>query len=112
MIIVPSRGGVFLPREEAMSAIESFENFRASSLEAGADEVLEKRYAPGEVVETHAHPFTADALVTEGEMWLIRAGETQHLKVGDTFHLPNGTQHSEKYGPEGATYWVARRNSR
>ena len=94
------------------AANESFENFRASSMEAGADEVLEKRYAPGQIVDTHTHAFDADALVTEGEMWLTCAGETRHLRVGDTFHLVNGTPHSEKYGPQGATYWVARRNAR
>jgi quercetin dioxygenase-like cupin family protein len=96
----------------AEKPVESFESFRTSSLKAGADEVLERHYAPGQVVETHTHPFTADALVTQGEMWLTRGGETQHLRVGDTFQLPNGTPHSEKYGPEGATYWVARRNAR
>jgi quercetin dioxygenase-like cupin family protein len=90
----------------------SFESFRASSLKAGADEVLERRYAPGQVVETHTHPFDADALVTGGEMWLTCGDETRHLRAGDTFHLPHGTLHSERYGPEGATYWVARRNPR
>jgi quercetin dioxygenase-like cupin family protein len=91
---------------------ESFETFRARSLEAGADEVLERRYSPGQIVETHTHPFDAQALVTEGEMWLTFGAETRHLRPGDTFHVPQGTPHSERYGPQGATYWVARRNSR
>ena len=34
------------------------------------------------------------------------------LLIGHTFSLPNGTPHAEKYGAEGATYWVARRNKR
>jgi quercetin dioxygenase-like cupin family protein len=50
--------------------------------------------------------------VTEGEMWLTFGTETQHLRAGDTFHVPPGTPHSERYGPQGAAYWVARRNSR
>jgi len=91
---------------------ESFESFRDRSLGAGADEVLERRYSPGQIVETHTHPFDAQALVTEGEMWLTFGAETQHLRAGDTFHVPCGTPHSERYGPQGATYWVARRNSR
>ena len=98
--------------EKPAAAVQSFESFRASSLKGGADEVLERHYAPGQVVETHTHPFDADALMTEGEMWLTCGGETRHLRAGDTFHLPNGTPHSEKYGPQGATYWVARRNAR
>jgi quercetin dioxygenase-like cupin family protein len=91
---------------------ESFESFRARSLKAGADEVLERRWDPGQIVGTHTHPFDADALVTEGEMWLTVGGETRHLRPGDTFSLPNGTPHAEKYGGDGATYWVARRNKR
>ena len=90
----------------------SFESFRASSLKAGADEVIERRWAPGQIADTHTHPFDADALVTEGEMWLTFGGQTRHLLAGDTFHVPNGTPHSERYGPQGATYWVARRNAR
>jgi quercetin dioxygenase-like cupin family protein len=91
---------------------ESFESFRARSLKAGADEVLERRWDAGQIVGTHTHPFEADALVTEGEMWLTISGETRHLHPGDTFFISNGTPHAEKYGPEGATYWVARRNAR
>lgn len=86
--------------------------FRSHQLETGADEVLERHWAPGQVVDTHAHPFDAQALVTAGEMWLIREEGTQHLLAGDTFTLASGTPHSERYGPEGATYWVARRAPR
>jgi len=98
--------------EKSAAAVGSFESFRVRSLKAGADEVLERRWAPGQIVETHTHAFDAEALVTEGEMWLTYGGETRHLRAGDTFHIPNGTPHSEKYGPQGATYWVARRNAR
>jgi quercetin dioxygenase-like cupin family protein len=92
--------------------IESFESFRTRSLAAGADEVVERRWEPGKIAETHSHPFRAEALVTEGEMWLTRGGETRHLRAGDSFDIPAGTPHAERYGPQGATYWVARRNSR
>ncbi|TMB35998.1 MAG: hypothetical protein E6J62_08295 [Deltaproteobacteria bacterium] len=62
--------------------------------------------------DTTAFILYAQAVVTEGEMWLTFGTHTQHLGVGDTFHVPLGTPHSEKYGPQGATYWVARRNAR
>jgi quercetin dioxygenase-like cupin family protein len=91
---------------------DTFETFQARALAGGAEEVLERHWAPGQVIDTHSHLFDAEALVTAGEMWLIREDGTQHLRVGDTFRLSNGTPHSERYGPEGATYWVARRNSR
>jgi hypothetical protein len=44
----------------------------------------------------------------QGEMWLTQHGATQHLKPGDRFEVIRGTPHVEKYGPQGATYWVAR----
>ena len=76
--------------------MESFESFNASSLKAGADEVVKRSWAPGQIVETHTHPFDADAVVAEGEMWLTCGGETRHLRQGDTFHIPSGTPHSER----------------
>lgn len=88
----------------------AYDAFRAHPLLQGADEVLARRWSPNQVVEEHSHPFDADAVVTAGEMWLTCGGSTQHLKPGDTFRLPAGTPHSEQYGPEGATYWVARRH--
>ena len=91
---------------------QTFESFKASALAGGADEVLERHWTSGQVIDTHVHPFDAHALVTAGEMWLIREDGTQHLRAGDTFDLPNGTPHSERYGADGATYWVVRRNPR
>ena len=87
--------------------METLETFLARSHDA--DEVLERRWAPGQIVETHTHPFDADALVTAGEMWLSCGGETRHLRPGDTFFIAQDTPHSERYGPEGATYRVARK---
>ena len=90
----------------------AYDAFRAHPLLRGADEVLERHWGPDEVVEEHAHAFDADAVVTAGEMWLMREGRTEHLLPGDTFQLAAGTPHSERYGPKGATYWVARRHVR
>ncbi len=90
--------------------IESFETFRAEALAAGFDEAMVREWAPHEIVPMHTHPFDANAVVTAGEMWLTYRGDTRHLTRGATFDLPNGTPHSERYGPEGAVYWVARRN--
>lgn len=89
-----------------------FDTFRDRALAAGADELIERRWSPGQLVETHTHPFEAEALVVEGEMWLTCDGETRHLMPGDEFHLAHGQPHAERYGPEGAVYWVARWRSR
>jgi hypothetical protein len=89
-----------------MNALPSFDEFRRAALARGFDEVLERRWNPGTVIDTHTHPFDADALVVQGEMWL----DDRHITTGGTFQLARGTPHAERYGPAGATYWVARRN--
>ncbi len=89
----------------------SFEQYAAEAKALGADEVVERVWAPDTVVDTHGHPFAADALVVAGEMWLTQGGVERHLGVGDTFSLAADEPHAERYGAQGATYWVARRRS-
>ena len=90
---------------------DTFEAFRQRALDAGFDEVLERQWSPNTVVDVHTHDFDVDAVVSQGEMWLSCGGSTQHLLAGDTFKLARNIEHAERYGPEGATYWVARRNA-
>lgn len=87
----------------------SFELYAVEAKARGADEVVERVWAPGTVVAEHGHPFAADALVVAGEMWLTQGGVERHLGVGDSFSLAANEPHAERYGPQGATYWVARR---
>lgn len=89
--------------------LPAFEAFAASARAPGFAEVVERAWAPGTVVDTHTHPFAADALVVAGEMWLTVGTETRHLQRGDRFALAAEVPHAERYGPDGATYWVARR---
>ena len=89
----------------------TFAEFQSASLAEGYDEVIERRWAPGQEVDTHTHPFTAHAVIVEGEMWLACGDRTQHLLPGDGFDLDAGVPHAERYGPAGAVYWVARRNA-
>ena len=56
--------------------------------------------------------FSVQALVVQGEMWLTVGERVQHLKTGDRFELNAEVPHAERYGAEGATYWVARRNKK
>ena len=87
-----------------------FAAFERDALARGFDEVLERRWAAGTVLDTHTHPFAVEAVVTQGDLWLTCAGSTQHLRPGDRFTLERDVPHDERYGDEGATYWVARRN--
>ena len=92
------------------ATLTEFNAFRDHALAHGYDEVAERRWPPGEVVDTHSHPFGVHALMVNGEMWLTVSGDTRHLQPGDTFDLRHDVPHAERYGPEGATYWVARRH--
>lgn len=89
----------------------SFAEFETALKAQGFDEVLERQWAAHTVLDTHTHPFSAKALVVQGEMWLTVGEHTRHLRTGDGFELKRDIPHSERYGPEGATYWVARRNA-
>jgi gentisate 1,2-dioxygenase len=92
-------------------SMPTFAEFEAAARARGFDEVLERRWPPGQVLDTHTHAFAVDALVTEGEMWLTVGGQTQHLRTGDRFTLERELPHAERYGAAGAVYWVARRNA-
>lgn len=89
----------------------TFEAFKAKHLAAGFDEVIERSWQPNTVLDTHTHPFAVDALVVQGEMWLTVNGLTQHLLPQDRFTLAREVPHEERYGAQGATYWVARKNT-
>ena len=84
--------------------------FQTKALAEGFDDVLEREWAPDTVLDTHTHPFSVKALVVRGEMWLTVDEQTRHLLAGDSFALDRDVPHAERYGSEGAAYWVARRN--
>jgi quercetin dioxygenase-like cupin family protein len=89
--------------------IPTFDQYAADLRAEGYEEVLRRDWPPHEIVDTHRHPFAAKALVVKGEMWLTQRGTTRHLSVGDGFELDAEEPHAERYGAEGATYWVGRR---
>lgn len=89
--------------------LPEFADFERRARAAGFTEVLERRWAPGTVVETHTHDFAVEALVIEGELWLTVGEDTRHLRRGDRFTLDRAVPHAERYGDAGAAYWVARR---
>ena len=90
-------------------SLPTLADFTATKRAQGFDEVLERPWPPLTVLDTHTHPFDASALVVQGRMWLTVAGQTRELGPGDSFEVARNTPHDERYGPEGATYWVARR---
>jgi len=91
-----------------VTAPQPFSEFEAAERALGCDEVIARSWDPHTELATHTHPFRARALLVQGEMWLTVDGVTQHLQPGDRFDVPAGQPHAERYGPQGATYWVAR----
>jgi quercetin dioxygenase-like cupin family protein len=88
----------------------SFQQFRADALASGFDEVLVREWKPGTIVPDHTHEFDISVIVMEGELWLTAGGAERRLGPGDTFELGAGTAHAERYGPQGAVFWVARKH--
>ncbi len=89
----------------------SFEEFQSAALAQGYDEVLVREWAPGQQLATHTHPFEVKALVVRGELALTCGGHTRRIMAGSGFELEREAPHSEHYGPDGATFWVARRHA-
>lgn len=94
----------------AMSLAQTFQEYEAEHRLQGFSEVVERHWPPLTVLESHEHEFHAKALVVTGDMWLTENGETHWLHAGSTFELAAGVAHAERYGSDGATYWVARRS--
>lgn len=92
-----------------LSAKTDFESFAAEQRAAGFGEVLERRWEPNTVIDTHTHPFSVQALVVQGEMWLTVGERTRHLRAGERFELERGVPHAERYGADGAVFWVGRK---
>ena len=44
-----------------------------------------------------------------GQVKLELANGSQTYEPGDGFFILRGTEHAEQYGPQGATFWVARK---
>ena len=89
----------------------TFESFKRDAQAQGFDEVVERSWPPSTVLATHTHPFAVKAVVVQGEMWLTIGDDVRHLQAGDTFTVDREVPHAERYGEQGATYWVARRHA-
>jgi len=94
-----------------MTSQPTFAEFDAQARAQGFDEVLARQWPALTKLDPHTHGFAVQALVVQGELWLTVGDTTRHLQTGDRFTLERDVPHSERYGDQGATYWVARRNT-
>jgi len=89
----------------------TYDEFVSAARTEGFDTVLVREWQPGQWVDEHTHPFDVKALVVRGDVVLSCGGIDCHLQAGERFELPAGVPHTERYGPEGATFWAARRHA-
>lgn len=85
--------------------------FEAAARAAGFDQILERQWGANVEIATHTHCYAVRAVVLQGQMWLTVGSGTRHLLPGDSFELEREVPHAERYGPEGASYLVARRHA-
>ncbi|NDD23779.1 MAG: AraC family transcriptional regulator [Betaproteobacteria bacterium] len=93
-----------------MQSHANFNDFSAQAMDDGFDEIIQKEWAPNLVIEKHTHPFDARVQVATGLVKLELATGAQTFEAGQSFFIPRGTEHAEQYGPNGATFWVARKS--
>ena len=89
----------------------TYEQFETAARAAGFDDILQREWAPGLVLETHRHPFAVKARVARGDFELVEGERVTRLQAGDEFELARDVPHAERYGAQGATVWVARRHA-
>lgn len=93
-----------------MKSHANFNDFSTQAMDDGFDEIIKKEWAPNLVIEKHTHPFDARVQVATGQVKLELATGVQTFEAGQGFFIPRGTEHAEQYGPNGATFWVARKS--
>jgi hypothetical protein len=93
----------------AAPAPDGFAAFAAEARARGFDTALIRDWDPNHQTPPHSHPFDTEALVVRGTVTLTFAGTSRVLAAGARFAVPRDIEHAETYGPEGATFWAARR---
>ena len=76
--------------------------------EGFSDIVIVER-EPNGVLDAHAHPFVAKALILDGKIRLVVDRMERIYRPGDIFHLKHGETHVERYGPSGVRYLVGKK---
>jgi quercetin dioxygenase-like cupin family protein len=83
--------------------------FRSELARDGFDEVDTRSIAPDLYNPPHSHAFEVRALMLTGELTLAWADQQRTFKPGEIFTMAAGCEHTEWFGPEGASYIVGRK---
>ena len=83
--------------------------FKQSLADQGYNEAKPVTYDPSMENEVHTHEFSASLLILKGEFTLITGESAVTYLSGETCQLDAGILHSERAGPEGATFLVGKK---
>jgi len=86
----------------------NLEDFTAQAMDEGFDEIITREWASDLQLDSHTHPFDLHVHVARGSLVLTVGDNSRRYQAGEDFRLARYTPHAEHYGPEGATFWVAR----
>lgn len=86
----------------------TLEEFTAQAMDEGFDEITTREWAPDLQLDSHTHPFDLHVHVARGSLVLTVGDKRRSYQAGEDFRLARNTPHAEQYGPEGASFWVAR----
>lgn len=81
-----------------------------SGLRRDGYQVETKTVAANTASKPHAHEFSVRALVLAGDVTLTWKGQSRTFRTGEFFEMAAGCEHTEQYGPDGATSLVGRKS--
>lgn len=92
-----------------MKSHDNLIEFTSQAMDDGFDEIIQKDWEPNLSIPNHTHPYDVRVQVAAGQVTL-KLGETaQTYAAGQGFYLARDVEHAEQYGPQGASFWVARK---
>jgi quercetin dioxygenase-like cupin family protein len=84
--------------------------FRAELERGGFNEIETRSIAPNVYNPPHSHAFEVRALMLTGELTLAWEDQQHTFVPGEIFVMAAGCEHTEWFGPEGASYLVGRKH--
>jgi quercetin dioxygenase-like cupin family protein len=78
-------------------------------MDDGFDEIIQKDWEPNLSIPNHTHPYDVRVQVAAGQVTLTLGETAQTYAAGQGFYLARDVEHAEQYGPQGASFWVARK---
>ena len=83
--------------------------FTTQAMDDGFDEIIQKDWEPNLSIPNHTHPYDVRVQIAAGQVTLTLGESAQTYESGQGFYLARNVEHAEQYGPQGASFWVARK---